>query len=341
MSLAVLVLSGMLLIVLSADYFTNGVEWFGNRFRLSEGAVGSLLAALGTALPETLVPVVALIFGHPSEAAIGLGAILGAPFMLATLGFMVLGAGLWWTRRPHLSLRADLGPTRRDLAFFLVSFGMAVAAGWFSPAVKTAVGAGLVGLYLWHARRLMVQGGGTAAPRPESPLHLWGGAEPPAVVILAQVAMALGGLLLGAHFFVIGLENVSRRWGWSGFLLSVMITPLATELPEVLNSVIWIRRRRDQLAVGNITGAMAFQASVVPALGLWFSPWQFSPWEWATAALAWGAAAALWLEVRRDRLPFAALMLSGGFYLLFLALVSWGWRLPGLVDAISVLHYSI
>lgn len=322
MSLLVLILSGMLLIVLSADYFTNGVEWLGSRLRLTEGAVGSFLAALGTALPETLVPVVALLFGRPEEMGIGLGAILGAPFMLATLGFWVLGVGLWSSRRSRLRLDADLEPTVRDLGFFLLSFGAAVLATFLPRPLKHALGIGLLIGYFLHVRRLFLSGSTGEAKRPDNPLHLWGGEEPPRWVIGLQVAMALGGLLLGAHFFVIGLQDVSQRWGWSGFLLSVMITPLATELPEVLNSVIWIRRRRDQLALGNITGAMAFQASVVPALGLWFSPWSFSPWEWATAALAYAAAMALWLPARRGRLPFANLILSGGFYGVFLLLVS-------------------
>jgi cation:H+ antiporter len=51
-------------IVLSgAELFTNGIEWLGRRIALGEGAVGSLLAAVATALPETLIPIVAVIEG--------------------------------------------------------------------------------------------------------------------------------------------------------------------------------------------------------------------------------------------------------------------------------------
>src|SRR5438034_1359613 len=75
----------LVLILLAAELFTNGIEWVGETLGLSEGAVGSVLAAVGTALPETLLPLVAIAIGHPQGEEIGIGAILGAPFMLSTL----------------------------------------------------------------------------------------------------------------------------------------------------------------------------------------------------------------------------------------------------------------
>ncbi len=57
-----LILAGLVVIVLSAELFTNGIEWLGQRLQLSEGVVGSVLAAVGTALPETLIPFVAVMF---------------------------------------------------------------------------------------------------------------------------------------------------------------------------------------------------------------------------------------------------------------------------------------
>jgi len=57
-----LLLIALAIILVSAELFTNGVEWFGRRYELGEGAAGSVLAALGTALPETLVPIIAIVF---------------------------------------------------------------------------------------------------------------------------------------------------------------------------------------------------------------------------------------------------------------------------------------
>src|SRR5437762_11769043 len=85
-----LVLS-LFVILAGAELFTNGVEWVGEGFGLSEGAVGSVLAAIGTALPETILPLVAVLSGHEKGDEIGVGAILGAPFMISTLAMAILG----------------------------------------------------------------------------------------------------------------------------------------------------------------------------------------------------------------------------------------------------------
>src|SRR5919199_4232080 len=73
--------------------FTNGIEWLGKRLKAPEGAVGSIFAAVGTTLPETSIPIIAIFFGSGQERTeVGLGAILGAPFMLSTLVLPILAA---------------------------------------------------------------------------------------------------------------------------------------------------------------------------------------------------------------------------------------------------------
>ena len=73
---------GLVLILIAAKFFTNGIEEFGRHFSFSQAAVGSIFAAVGTALPETVLPVVAIfMYGGASAKEIGVGAILGAPFM--------------------------------------------------------------------------------------------------------------------------------------------------------------------------------------------------------------------------------------------------------------------
>ena len=94
MSVVFLILA-LAIILASAELFTNGVEWFGRRYELGEGAVGSILAAVGTALPETLVPIIAIVFtGGAAAEQVGIGAILGAPFMLASLAMVVTAAAV-------------------------------------------------------------------------------------------------------------------------------------------------------------------------------------------------------------------------------------------------------
>ncbi|MCL4494163.1 MAG: sodium:calcium antiporter [Firmicutes bacterium] len=327
MPLLLLTASGMVLIVLSADYFTNGVEWVGYYLHLEEGAVGSLLAALGTALPETLVPVMAIIFSpEPGQTAIGLGAILGAPLMLATIGFSVIGLGLGAGKRSTHTLNVPaVGAITKDLGFFLVAFGLAILTTFLPHVIHPVVVAALLIFYVWHAWQLVkghkTESGGEQA-LPSQPLRLSSRLRRTAWMAVVQVSLALIGLILGAHFFVNALDMITKVFPISPFILSVIVTPVATELPEVLNSVIWIRRGKDTLAVGNVTGAMAFQSSIVPALGIAFTPWALTPLEIATGALTWLAALWIWTKSRSHRLHVGELLTTGLFYLAYIAIVA-------------------
>src|SRR6266567_8375179 len=108
-----LIVGAFVLILAGAEVFTNGVEWLGLKLRISEGATGSILAALGTATPETLIPVVAILFTNTTDSdEIGVGAILGAPFMLGTLVLLLIGATAYVLRkrRGRDTLRVDAAP---------------------------------------------------------------------------------------------------------------------------------------------------------------------------------------------------------------------------------------
>src|SRR3954468_21368599 len=107
-----LLIVSLLVILAGAELFTNGVEWVGEGFGLSEGAVGSVLAAVGTALPETLLPIIAIVSGHETGEDIGVGAILGAPFMLTTLAMVVVAvAVLIFARGGRRPLELDIDRT--------------------------------------------------------------------------------------------------------------------------------------------------------------------------------------------------------------------------------------
>ena len=70
---------------------------------------------------------------------------------------------------------------------------------------------------------------------------------------------ALEPILLGAVEFVDQVILFSQHAGLNPGALSLILSPLATELPEKYNSVVWIRQSKDHLALANITGAMVFQ----------------------------------------------------------------------------------
>ena len=154
--------AGLLTILAGANIFTNGIEWLGKRLNLSEGAVGSVLAAVGTAMPETMVPVIAILFGPGGNAhEVGIGAILGAPFMLSTLAFGVVGVSkmVYCRCQDDKSIDCKHSILMRDLKFFILFYSIAVAAAFIpSYTLKVPVALSLVAGYIYYVKKTLRDG---------------------------------------------------------------------------------------------------------------------------------------------------------------------------------------
>ena len=62
-------------------------------------------------------------------------------------------------------------------------------------------------------------------------------------------------------------------------ILSLFLAPVATELPEIINGLVWSKKGKDTLAISNITGAMIFQACIPMSIGIFFTDWTFETKE--------------------------------------------------------------
>ncbi len=318
-------LVSLALILGSSVIFTNGIEHVGLRLKLHQGAVGSILAAVGTALPETIIPVLAiLVFTTPSSSDVGIGAILGAPFMLATLGFFVTGAAAWYYARRGirpLPMRFCAETLKRDLGFFLLFFAVAVGAGMIhdTPWLNYGAAAFVVLGYFWYAHRTMSAEGHEMEECAELFATRYAGLRGRLRYMLAQILLGLALMILGAHMFVGGVEAVAQTAGIPALVLSLIITPVATELPEKLNSVIWVRQGKDILAMGNITGAMVFQSAFPVAFGLIFTKWNLDLISLLAAGLALLSSVILLASLfRSGRLIPGVLQLGGVLYAIYL-----------------------
>ena len=298
----VLLLLSFLVIIVGSELFTNGVEWLGVRLRLSEGAVGSVLAAVGTALPETLIPFVALVlFREEASHEIALGAILGAPFMLSTAAFFVTALSAWAYRRRRENgwrLAVNRKVVRRDLGFFAPLYAAAIAIS-FTPVghwTRKLVALGLLICYAYYVYLNLREVGEGEKEEPLVFNLVWAALPllppadreahrarrealadgPPRIrAVTAQVLLALGLIVGGAYAFVDAVREISVTIGFPPLVIALVVAPLATELPEKFNSVIWVRQSKDTLALGNITGAMVFQSTFPVTLGILLTSWRF------------------------------------------------------------------
>lgn len=326
-------LAAMLLVILiAAEIFTNALEHLGERLGISEGVTGSLFAAVGTALPETSVPLLALFAGTKNQQVneeIGVGAILGAPLMLATLSLFIMTLFAWRKRGLHGEYRAEKRGLTRDLDFFLIAFSIATIALYVPHdygIIRAGLGFGLILLYFVYimmtlraSAALVEQGHGTEAHEKMWLAKL--GLPENYVVIAIQLLLGLGLLVAGARGFIHGVEAAAEMLGISVLLLSLLIIPIATELPEKVNSVLWIRRGKDTLAFGNITGAMVFQGTLLPAIGIMLTPWE--PRAEVLAGVIITLFAAVWLRTMLlyNRLHVSHLIMNGLLYVVYLAIV--------------------
>lgn len=323
-------LSGLVIILIAAEGFTNGVEALGRRFSLSQAVVGSILAAVGTALPETILPVVAIFFyGGESAKDIGVGAIIGAPFMLSTLAFFLVGLTVlisYIKRRRKFEIITEAHSTKRDLIFFLVMYSGAVILPLIGgKAFSILTVAALIGSYILYA--YMTFRGESEGIEHFEEMYLWKAFrkagiapshDPHISVILLQVAGALSAMVLGAHTFVKSLEHVSVSFGMNPLLFALILAPVATELPEKFNSVSWTWKGRDTLAIGNITGAMVFQASFPVSIGLLFTDWELTDMALLSAAFAILSSLLVLGElVLRKRISPVTMLFGGGFYIIY------------------------
>ena len=95
---------------------------------------------------------------------------------------------------------------------------------------------------------------------------------------MIQLLVGLGAMVGGAHLFVEELLHIAESIGVEPLVLALILAPLATELPEKVNSFFWVREGKDALALGNITGAMVFQSMIPVGIGLIFTDWDLS-WQ--------------------------------------------------------------
>jgi cation:H+ antiporter len=340
----VLLVVALFVILLAAELFTNGIEWFGHKVGLGEGAVGSVLAAVGTALPETMIPVIAILFAtSESSAHVGVGAILGAPFMLSTLAMFVTGIGvLVFARRraSGITMTVDTGVLSHDIRYFFVGYSIAIAVAFLplEPAwPKWVAAAILLVLYAWYVkthfsgpaaghsgvelaplrfRRVDV---GAHRRTPDADPRLW--------IVSTQVLVALGLIIVGAFLFVDAVEHVAQTVGVDEALLALIIAPIATELPEKFNSILWVRQGKDTLAMGNITGAMVFQSMIPTVIALLFAAdsWVIEPGSYiafASAGIAFVSTAVIFIPMARRGRPTGRHLLTGGiFYLGYVIIV--------------------
>ena len=277
----VFLLAAAAVIYLACEAFVNGVEWLGMKLGLTQTVTGTLLAAFGTALPESVVTLVASAFGHTeAQKDIGVGAAVGGPLVLSTIAYgvtavVLLASAKRLGRGPNPAVEVETRRLRHDQLWFLGIFVVKVALGLVVFAGKPLAGFAFLAAYaLYTLKELRSEGCAPAALEDLEPLKLRPRERDPGMGWAAlQTLAALVVIFAASHFFVEQLESVATHLGMGAELTALLLSPVATELPETMNAVIWVRQGKERLALANISGAMMIQATIPTAFGLFWTPW--------------------------------------------------------------------
>lgn len=336
---AAFILLLLILIVLCCEFFTNAVEHLGKFFNIGDGAVGSIFAAVGTALPETIVPLVAILGAYLTGSSIsvgkeiGAGAILGSPFMLATLAMLVTGLAVLFAcfkskRTPELKIETSY--FNRDLRFFLCAYTAAVFSSLLTNIIlKYMTAILLICFYLFYAVRTIKRccDGSECESDECAELYLSRFIKIKENLkiffIFLQIVLAVSGLIYFSHLFVENIKFISQSLNISPLILSLFLAPIATELPEMFNSVIWVNKSKDTLALSNITGAMVFQSCIPMSIGIVLTPWVFTFEAMVNIIFVYAAVLILYFSTLKKNavLTYKSLMFSGIFYIIYLIYV--------------------
>ncbi|MCD1293643.1 sodium:calcium antiporter [Methanocella sp. CWC-04] len=356
MNAAIFVLN-FIAIIVGCELFTNGIEWLGKHFRLSDDAIGSVLAAIGTSLPETLIPLVAILFlGGDLGEEIGTGAILGSPFTLSTLALFLCAVSMivFYKKRGTFSLNINGSTLRHSLKFFIIAYSIAAMTALMPlglSGLKPFIAISLLSAYVIYSiyalrekntgkgeeieelyfiriaeafKKLSARGRSQRNPEVKADMPT---EKPSLPGILFQVAVSLCIIIVAADLFVNHIKDISEYFGIAPLVMAIVISPMATELPEMFNSMIWIRERKDTFALGNILGAMVFQSCVVVTIGIMLTSWHIDLstseqiFQGIGILFAIFSAVLLYVQSYRNEVNIPVLFIGGLLYLIFFAIV--------------------
>jgi cation:H+ antiporter len=376
-------------ILVSCQVFTNAIENLGTKLNLAHEFTGSVLAAVGTALPETILPLVAIYMasqglasGVEAKTDIAIGAIIGAPFMLSTLAMLLLGISIFVHKKKRKEIFSKKYPDRqpedarylmvninhlkRDLVFFLITFSISISATFLASNYITQLinylctkdwGVKLISLFkleaipnacyedfgyamkLFFALLILIsyityivftykaskKEIGEEDEHDSAPvLYMKQYFKLPdnLAMVTTQTLIGLAAIIYFAHDFVKAIEHFAEHANFSPLVLSLIIAPIATELPEKVNSWIWSSEGKDTLAMGNLSGAMVFQSAIPCMIGVLLTPWELTRVVFICVTISVISALILLTKAStKARISDTTLIFTGSLYFLYLLMV--------------------
>lgn len=259
-------IGGIALLIISSFVLTTTIEDIGKRARFTHSFTGAIISPLFTSLPELGVILAALVTLSPdSGSQIAAGVIIGEPFMVSAIGFPAMAMTLLLASRKTSAPEID-----RVMPLTLIILGLAfplmlipIFFNFLPVRISTVILLLAIYVLLIHYYRTR-----SVNMEEETPLVINNKGVLVILTIAGIIAMIVASVLL-----VRSVHSIAQEARINDQLISILIVPIGTIVPETLNSIVWASKRKTNLAMGAITGEEALFVTVYPALGIAASPW--------------------------------------------------------------------
>jgi cation:H+ antiporter len=324
-----LLIGSIVMVFIAAVLLVNALEWIGHHLKLGSSFVGAILSPLFTSMPELIVILVALFaLGGKSGEEIGVGTIIGQPFMASSLSYGLVGiaalTGFLLKKRSHTYLVVDQ-TLSIPYIFITFMFPLTLVPGFIHFVwVKYLFAVIFLGVFLFYIqlmyrRRLseLIEGAEEltlAKLISKSPSFQ-------IVILIAQLLIAMTLLYFGSQFLVTSVESISRSTNISPLGLALIIVPAATAIPETVNAIIWGYQGKDTLSLGSLVGEKILYSTFYPGLGLLLTAWELDDHAVFSVIATTVISLILLYFIKKQRLPWYGLFFGLFFFVAYGVLI--------------------
>ena len=244
-----LLIFGIVVVLKSADWLTNGAVGLATKLGISQIAIGLTIVAIGTSMPEFFVSIVSAIKGTPDLAV---GNIVGS-----NIFNVLLIVGVAATVAPIAIQRATV---RRDIPIAIVASIMLtfmMLDDNISRIDALILFAAFIA-FIWITLRNSKNDANEKDASTEKVIPTWKS--------VLFIIFGLVGLVLGSNIFVDNASSLAHGWGISDAVIGLTIVAGGTSLPELATSAVAARKGDSGIAIGNVLGSNVF--NILMILGL-------------------------------------------------------------------------
>ena len=257
-----LLLAGLGLVVLGADWLVNGASSIARRAGISEFVIGLTIVGFGTSCPELVVSLSGAIEGN-SDISVGnvVGSNIFNVLFILGLTAMVLPVGMTDKNR-----RIDI-PITLGVTILLIILG--ITGSMSGPGISRWEGVLMLlvfSAYLFYCFK-------------SDSKDEFSETQQATLSITKSIALTLtglAGLIFGGDLFVDSATALARQIGVSDKFIAVTILAGGTSLPELATSLVAAIKGKEQLALGNILGSNVFNAMLILGLSSVITPLSFA-----------------------------------------------------------------